>query len=743
MITSKILNGYSAIDGCFKYSDSDSTIDCYVISRSRLTKGLSNNDWELKTNGIYILVGEQNNKTMAYVGQAVHGKDGDSIIRRLIQHLNAPREKYCPYWTQAIIFVCKNNDPNLMWDTAIIDDLEALLIRDTQPQYSWNSKEESIKNPMSLEKARSHSKKLLSIKDYIKELNFKFFDEIVETTTNNDITDENAQAALVKQLLDKTIPLETINLDPNAKVPEYTTDEKIVKQMLDLVDWKNVDHTTTFFDPACKGGEFLALIHDHLMNVLTNDKFFSEFKGQEKYIRIHDYIINNMIFGIAIGDNSFKKSKERVYRCRHIIKLNSKYIEYIKNRDKAFWQKIRKILLGDKDMRFNIIIGNPPYQENVGGGLNNSGGEALFDSFIMNGINEAEDVVCMITPTKWISGGQKNFIELRHKLVDDGHLKNMVEYFNPTVIFPGPQIAGGVSYFYYDKNYVGTTDYVSHILGKQYRGTRELSGGDIIPRHYVGETVISKIKKKTDSYLDSIVYKDYWKLPTNFNDGSVIDTNPNDIKVITPKEELFINYYEGCKSLGSFKVTFTRAVSGSTYYIDNKKTILSNIRILNPGEICNASYMVIPNIKKYEYASNIKSFLETKLVRFLILQTLFGVGLTPDRFKYVPIVDFSKHWNDESLYQYFELEQSETDFIDSIIRPIDSSDLHDTSNEYKCTPEDIQANYINQIINNQQGHNTLDKDDIAMKKNDTNNKQQFTVFGELSQDEYKAFLNLV
>lgn len=274
----------------------------------------------------------------------------------------------------------------------------------------------------------------------------------------------------------------------------------------------------------------------------------------------------------------------------------------------------------------------------------------------------------------------------------------MVEVFNPTVVFPGTQIAGGVSYFLYDNKHTGKTDYTSVFDGKEYKNLRDINGNDIIPRHYIGETVINKIRNHDQAYLSSMVNKDLWKLPTNFNEGSVIPNGEYSLEVITPRGSTYVEP-DMFNNTDCYKVIFTRAVSGSTYYIDGSKSILSSIRVLKPGQICNASYMVVNGINKEEYANNIKTYLETKFVRFLILQTLFGIGLTPDRFRYVPLMDFTKQWTDEELYSYYGLDNTEIEFIENIIKPI-TPQLKSSQAKLKLTKEDVQANYINKMVNN-------------------------------------------
>jgi len=143
---------------------------------------------------------------------------------------------------------------------------------------------------------------------------------------------------------------------------------------------------------------------------------------------------------------------------------------------------------------------------------------------------------------------------------------------------------------------------------------------------------------------------------------------------------------------------FTRVISEHAVEPSKQNTyrLLSSLKVIEPNEICNASYMVVGGINQKEYAENIKAYLETKFVRFLVLQTLFGIGLTSDRFQFVPMQDFTKVWTDEMLYEKYNLTAEEIDFIEKIIAPIE---LKETSTKY--TAQDVMAAYVNQAIQNE------------------------------------------
>ena len=226
---------------------------------------------------------------------------------------------------------------------------------------------------------------------------------------------------------------------------------------------------------------------------------------------------------------------------------------------------------------------------------------------------------------------------------------------------------------------------------------RNFNKKGIIPRHAVAETVINKLGNYTS--LSNYMYKGFWDLPTNFDNGIYNKTEKETIKVITPRGENYISLNDiNMRFVDSYKVTFGRATSFSSTNQKTKIKLLSSLRVLKPNEVCNDSYMGIFGIKSEEYANNFKSYLETKFVRFLVLQTLFGIGLTPDRFQFVPIQDFTEPWTDEKLYTKYNLTQAEIKFIESIIA--DYSDEKATR-KISYTPQDIQANFINQQLKSQ------------------------------------------
>jgi len=107
---------------------------------------------------------------------------------------------------------------------------------------------------------------------------------------------------------------------------------------------------------------------------------------------------------------------------------------------------------------------------------------------------------------------------------------------------------------------------------------------------------------------------------------------------------------------------------------DGKYKVLSTVRVLKPGEICTFSYITIGSFESESEAINLRDYLYTKFARFLILQAVSSINLSREKFTFLPIQDFGKRWTDKLLYEKYGLTDQEIEFIESLIRPMESSD---------------------------------------------------------------------
>lgn len=99
--------------------------------------------------------------------------------------------------------------------------------------------------------------------------------------------------------------------------------------------------------------------------------------------------------------------------------------------------------------------------------------------------------------------------------------------------------------------------------------------------------------------------------------------------------------------------------------------VLSVVQKLSPKSACTESYLLAATFDTESECDNFISYLKTKLVRFLIMQSLASMNMTKASYQFVPIVSFTKKWNDAELYKRYGISEHEIAFIESVIRPME------------------------------------------------------------------------
>ena len=108
-----------------------------------------------------------------------------------------------------------------------------------------------------------------------------------------------------------------------------------------------------------------------------------------------------------------------------------------------------------------------------------------------------------------------------------------------------------------------------------------------------------------------------------------------------------------------------------TFTNPGTRKVIATLDIMEPNSVCTFSYFVAGAFKDYKTAKNCRSYYATKFVRFLLLQCLSSINISRDKFAFVPLQDFSKAWDDDTLYRKYGLDHDEIDLIESMIKPME------------------------------------------------------------------------
>lgn len=354
-----------------------------------------------------------------------------------------------------------------------------------------------------------------------------------------------------------------------------------------------------------------------------------------------------------------------------------------------FWNK------GGNEMKFNAIVGNPPYQENISSLNDNSSlSKQLFPYFIIGAISLKAKYISLITPSRWFTAEaqDKSFIKLREFIKNNNHFVSIFNFANNKLVFPNVEIAGGVNYFLFSANYSGNVLFEEKYENNQIIMKRPLfeEGIDIIIAQNKSVDIIHKIKSKNGFIGLSTIATGRNPFGIVGKESSLIKIsrdNPfdNSIKLYCAHEIIkYINagtITKGIDILKSYKVFTSKANGGAGLLGDDKSVqIIGKSYVALPMEACTDSLIAIGCYQTYEETVNLQKYMTTKFLRYLAGVLKTSQNLYQGIYQFVPIQDFTKKsdidWSksiveiDKQLYIKYNLTQDEIDFIESKIKPL-------------------------------------------------------------------------
>lgn len=452
---------------------------------------------------------------------------------------------------------------------------------------------------------------------------------------------------------------------------EVFTSEREVNAMLDLVKDEATRIESKFLEPACGNGNFLAEV---LKRKLSAVQSLYE-NSQAAYERLVKLAISN-IYGIDILEDNAAECRERLFSIfDHQYKLlfKEKCRDECRKRVKFILQ--RNILRGDAlqfenttHIKFDVIIGNPPYQKSDAGFGRSAG--PIYHLFVERAKVLNPKFLVMIIPARWYAGG-KGLDEFRRDMLNDDRTRILVDYSDASEVFPGVDIAGGICYFLWDRENPGLCKVTNIHKGVQQETHRRLNEFDTFIRNGNALSIIHKVLAKKEAGMSAIVSS---RKPFGLSTTARPATTGDITLVWTggegPYESSTIEI--GKEMIGRHKV-ITSYVShdhGGQPGPDGKRKVLSKIQVIGPNTICTESYLVIGSFTTKQEAENLKEYLSTLFVRFLVAQLALSQHITKERYLFVPVQDFTKTWTDDILYKKYKLTDAEISIIESSIRPM-------------------------------------------------------------------------
>jgi superfamily II DNA or RNA helicase len=358
-------------------------------------------------------------------------------------------------------------------------------------------------------------------------------------------------------------------------------------------------------------------------------------------------------------------------------KLNITTVENIINKFKdesySFEEDLQiKFKIGG-DMKFDIIIGNPPYQQSDGG--HGTSAMPIYQTFVEQAIKLKPRYASMIMPARWYSGG-KGLDEFRDKMLHDRHLRKIVDYPEAIDAFQGVQIKGGVMYFLWDRDDSGDVEVSTfrkdRIISTLTRPLLE-DGATTFIRYNEAIPILKKVQSKhEESLTNQVSSMKPFGLRTFVKAASKSD--PNKVKLYQNGGIGYIDRNEITKNkelIDKYKVLIPRAGSGSDSF---PHSILGKPFVAEPNTACTETYIVLGSYDDKRQCDNLTRYVTTRFFRLMVLLIKSTQDAAGRVYRHVPMQDFTQEWTDEKLYKKYGITDEEITFIESMIRPMEVAD---------------------------------------------------------------------
>lgn len=485
---------------------------------------------------------------------------------------------------------------------------------------------------------------------------------------------------------------------------EVITPKHICKAMINMIndaDLKNVmNNGGKILDIAGKAGEFALAICEKYFDLgydieaIKNAIYTIPTSGiTYEFTRMIYEILGLNIDNIASGFTSYsllglKKEDGNIdYTQIAALLKQHKLFSKISMTDEP--------MEGDDILNFDVVVGNPPYQENIGGASNKSLSKQLFPSMIQIAVTLNPKHLTMITPSRWFTGNaqDRSFVKLREFLRENNHFRKITNYLSSADVFNGVNVPGGVNYFLFEPSYSGTVSFKEISQKGETCVERPLfeDGLEVVLPMNKMISILQKVRGAGFVSMEAIVTgRNPFGIPANDNDlnKEMVETRDatHGISILCAYEKMQFVRREIITRNSSlcdhWKVFTSKMNGGAGTLLDGKPVaILGKTFVMGPGSICSNTLLAVGDFDNQVEAINLNKYMNTKFFRFMLGIKKIAQVLTSNVYAFVPQQNFKNDsdilWAndlceiDKQLYSKYKLTVEEIAFIETMIKPME------------------------------------------------------------------------
>lgn len=497
----------------------------------------------------------------------------------------------------------------------------------------------------------------------------------------------------------------------NLSNDEVFTPPEFANQILDtLAEAWAADHggeniwsnkSVKFLDPCTKSGIFLREISFRLTKGLSQ-----EIPGLDDRV---NHILSSQVFGISITNLTSLLARRSVYCSKHAKGAHSIAKSFTTDDGNIWFKRINHTWDGGKckycgagksvfdrapglethayafihtedirtliseifggPMQFDVIIGNPPYQLASDGGTRDV---PIYNKFVEQAKALEPHYLSMVIPSRWMASGL-GLREFRKAMLGDRHIRKLMDYERMDLVFPGVDFEGGICYFLWDRDHAGKCE-LTTVTGEETIGplARDLNENDVLVRDSRGLDILKKVRAAKEPSIIEILSADKeFGWTSNFK-GFRSERRPTDVSLY---------YGRGGKRLvGGIS---RNEITKSTHLIDTWKVMTSKAygergsrpaMVLGPNfiaespSVCTQTYLFF-FIASKKQAESLRSYLNTRFLRFLVSLRKITQDATRSTYTWVPQQTWDRVWTDDALFKKYLLSKEEIIHIEATIRP--------------------------------------------------------------------------
>ena len=490
----------------------------------------------------------------------------------------------------------------------------------------------------------------------------------------------------------------------NLSSDEVFTPPKVANAVLDLLPpevW--TDPTLRWLDPGCKTGIFPREITKRLMIGLAD-----AIPDEDK--RLH-HILTEMVFAIAITEITGMMSRRSLY-CSKDASSEHSAVRFTSPSGNVWHQRVehdfdnkdrcrecrgtkaqlekpdrdnyayaiihadgRSALEKEMLMKFDVVVGNPPYQMDADSEGQNI--TPIYDTFVREAMALNPKYISMVIPSRWLAGG-KWLDSFRQEMLNDDRLREIVDFPNAGELFPGVEIKGGVLYFLWDRDSRGlcstTMRRGDDVVGPS---DRQLNEFDVFIRDARALPILEKVLAFGESSLADIVStRDPFgpQLSSNFQGFRKGDKkNSGDLKLFmnqgSTRVEKWVDPQYVTKNLAlvkKWKLLVPKAGSDGGQKLPD--VVLGQPIVAGPNSVCTLTYLAVGPLDSKTETESVESYLRTRMARFLISLRKISQDTTQKVFTWVPQQTWDRTWTDAELYKKYGITKDEQAYIESMVK---------------------------------------------------------------------------